>query len=305
MLAVRVIIAAACASAAAVFARELWLAELAVHFRVQYAAVAVLALPCLLWSRRFGLAALALVVLGANLWFVGPLIAASPSPLASSPAPARKVLRVATANVFFINSAYARVIAWIHREQPDIVVLEEVTPRWHAALAPLGREYPYQSFADDDHSAVWLLSRWPLIGARKLEFGGRAAPAVLATAAIGAQRLQLVGVHLSWPFGARNAFERNDSFRQLARFARGHSEPLLIVGDLNCTPFSPYFGDLLRDGELVNAAAGWQPTWPSFVPPLGIAIDHVLLAHGVAVRAFRRGDWIGSDHVPIVVDLTL
>jgi endonuclease/exonuclease/phosphatase (EEP) superfamily protein YafD len=298
-------ICAALATLAAPAARELWVAELTVHFRVQYVMFAALALPCLLWARRFALAALALSVLAGNLWIIWPLFAAPTARAPAAAALAHGAARVASANVFFLSGQYARVREWIEHERPDIIVLLEITPQWRAALATLARSYPYQSFADDNGSGVWLLSRWPLSAAGALEFGPRAAPAVFASARIGTQTLQLIGVHLTWPFGTALSSARNASFRQLATFSRTHPQPLLIIGDLNCSPFSPYFGDLLRDGDLMPAATGWQPTWPTFMPPLGIAIDHALLAHGVAVRAFHRGAWIGSDHLPIVVDLAL
>jgi hypothetical protein len=52
------------------------------------------------------------------------------------------------------------------------------------------------------------------------------------------------------------------------------------MGDLNVSPFSPHFQALLSGGNLKSAAQGfgWQPTWPTFLPPAGIQIDHALTA---------------------------
>jgi endonuclease/exonuclease/phosphatase (EEP) superfamily protein YafD len=41
------------------------------------------------------------------------------------------------------------------------------------------------------------------------------------------------------------------------------------------------------------------------MPPAGIQIDHALVSPGVQVRNFRRGPRVGSDHLPVVVDLAL
>ena len=76
--------AVALATLAAAFARDLWPADLAVHFRIQYGAFAALALPCLLWSRRLGIAAVALLVVGINLWIVLPRLPAPAAPAAAA-----------------------------------------------------------------------------------------------------------------------------------------------------------------------------------------------------------------------------
>jgi endonuclease/exonuclease/phosphatase (EEP) superfamily protein YafD len=84
-------------------------------------------------------------------------------------------------------------------------------------------------------------------------------------------------------------------------------EPLLIAGDFNTTPHSPHFTDLINRSGLRSAALGrhWAPTWPTFFMPAGIQIDHVLVSDGVAVKRFETGPAVGSDHLPIIVDLLL
>ena len=77
--------------------------------------------------------------------------------------------------------------------------------------------------------------------------------------------------------------------------------------DLNISQFSPHFQRLLKDGGLRSGADGfgWQPTWPAFMPPAGIQIDHALVNSRVIVEHFSAGASVGSDHRPIVADLVL
>jgi endonuclease/exonuclease/phosphatase (EEP) superfamily protein YafD len=141
-----------------------------------------------------------------------------------------------------------------------------------------------------------------------LPIEARQEPAIQATLTIGGRSLRLFGVHASWPVVPRSGARRNQQLMLLARHAqRVTTMPLLVVGDLNVSPFSPWFARLLADGGLRSATEGfgWQPTWPVFLPPAGIQIDHALVNAAVTVRAFRRGPFIGSDHWPIVVDLVL
>jgi endonuclease/exonuclease/phosphatase family metal-dependent hydrolase len=81
----------------------------------------------------------------------------------------------------------------------------------------------------------------------------------------------------------------------------------VVIGDLNITPFSPHFQQLLVDGKLRSAAEGfgWQASWPSFFRPAGIQIDHALVNSLVSIEHFNRGAATGSDHLPIVADLVL
>ena len=81
----------------------------------------------------------------------------------------------------------------------------------------------------------------------------------------------------------------------------------MVVGDLNTSPWSPVFHDLLRASGLRDGRAGHgiQPTWPSLFPLLWTPIDHCLVSRGLIVQRFQRGPYVGSDHFPLIVDITL
>jgi endonuclease/exonuclease/phosphatase family metal-dependent hydrolase len=74
---------------------------------------------------------------------------------------------------------------------------------------------------------------------------------------------------------------------------------------LNVSPFSPYYDRLLRAGGLRRCAGEgrWTPTWPTLFPPLFIQLDHCLTTAAVRSWDFRRGEFVGSDHLPILVTL--
>jgi endonuclease/exonuclease/phosphatase family metal-dependent hydrolase len=114
-------------------------------------------------------------------------------------------------------------------------------------------------------------------------------------------------VHTSWPIGKGSSDRRNRQLERLAALSSATATPLVVVGDLNISPFSPHFRQLLADGKLKSAADGfgWQPTWPSFLLPAGIQIDHGLVNGAVSVQGFHRGGRDGSDHLPIVLDVVL
>ena len=69
----------------------------------------------------------------------------------------------------------------------------------------------------------------------------------------------------------------------------------------------PRFRDLLAATGLRDAARGqgWIGTWPAWLRPALVPIDHVLVGGPVAVVGLRRGPFVGSDHYPLVADLRL
>lgn len=286
-------------------ARWWWIGDLAISFRVQLAAATCVLAMCSAWLGRRRLASLLLLAAAWSASALGPLLQAPPARPAASAGAAR--IRVAAMNVFFLNDDHGRAIAWLEAEQPDVVIVAEATEAWREAFRSLRDRYPVQhlAYTAGRRAHVLLLSR-AAVRVESLELARGAAPAVHATLEFGGRPLHILGVHANWPLGREASRRRAQGLDAIARFARRTQGPVIVAGDLNLTPFSPRFDRLLRAGGLANAAAGrgWQPTWPTFLPPVGIQIDHVLVRGGVETLDFRRGAHIGSDHRPIVADLT-
>ena len=83
--------------------------------------------------------------------------------------------------------------------------------------------------------------------------------------------------------------------------------PVLLLGDMNLTPWSPAFADLLqqtglRDGRL---GFGLLPTWPARWGVLGIPIDHALISPAVTIHQMEIGRDVGSDHRPLVIEFSV
>ncbi|MGB2680209.1 MAG: endonuclease/exonuclease/phosphatase family protein, partial [Candidatus Competibacter sp.] len=119
--------------------------------------------------------------------------------------------------------------------------------------------------------------------------------------------LVVVGTHPLPPMNAGLARRRNEQLASLAEFARQTPDPLVMLGDLNITPWSPYFERLLADSGLRDGRGGHGllPTWPVGWPMLWIPIDHVLVSDDVQIRRWQTGAVIGSDHYPVIVDFQL
>ena len=297
------------ATAFAASASSAWVADLAVHFRLQYAALALFVFVLFAAARRPAWAAIALLIAVTNGLIAAPLLVSRPAAAALSARDDDGVaVRLAFVNVFFGNDDYRRVVGFVRAEKPDAVVFAEVDARWHGELGALKKDYPHEYAT---HGAagrgLLLLSRLPIEKAAVLAMSNDAEPPLGVTLNVQGKPLHLLGVHTNWPFGFRSRTSCDEQLEELAAAAQATARPLVLLGDLNVSPFSSHFQRLLQVGQLRSAAAGfgWQPTWPEFMPPAGIQIDHALVSPGVQVRNFRRGPQVGSDHRPVVVDLVL
>lgn len=288
------------------FGREDWQADLLSHFRVQYVLALLLAGAYFLVRRRWFLMLPTLALLAYAGWPVAGYFL--PHAIAST-GHDKWQLRVMSLNVEAGNSRTDLVSAAIEQANSDVVFLPEATATWAEALAPLRTRYRYGT-GDGAGGAfsLLLLSRLPLRDARIVDLSDDGWPAIVARicpseTADDSDCVGFVGIHPPPPMSAGLAAQRNAVFRALPGALR--PGPVVVAGDFNCTPWSPFFADLLAATRLRDSAFGFGvwPTWHSTLLPLGISIDHVLVSDGLVIRNHRVGGDVGSDHFPVIVDL--
>ena len=124
---------------------------------------------------------------------------------------------------------------------------------------------------------------------------------------LGGQDLILISTQTRAPTRPGRTVDRREQFQQLAKVVAGQPQPVLLLGDLNATVWSPIVRDFLRTSGLQDGRHGFglQASWPTFLPLLAIPIDHALVSAGVTVHSFTKGPDVGSDHYPILVDFSL
>lgn len=100
---------------------------------------------------------------------------------------------------------------------------------------------------------------------------------------------------------------RNQQLAELGDYVAQIKTPVVVVGDLNITMWSPYYQRFVRQTGLRNARYGFGilPTWPTIIPLLYIPIDHFMVSPEIQVVNLRTGDRVGSDHLPLITDLAI
>jgi endonuclease/exonuclease/phosphatase (EEP) superfamily protein YafD len=293
----------AAASVAAFAASRGWPLELLSHFRMQYCALLAIAVVALLAIRAFRRAAVLTLVLAANIAVIAPFYTAPTEPVTSDVS-----LRAMAINVNARNRSYARVRDAVQAEDPDLLVLLEVTRAWARAIRTLETRLPHVLVESrEDSFGIAILSKRPLIDARILTLGAARLPSILAGQELDGRTFSVIATHPLPPISRSAAQLRDDQLTEVAELARSLDTPVLLLGDLNTSPWSPAFRDLLHDGRLADASRGRgvHATWPVRIPLMRIPIDHCLHSDGVEIHADRVGKDVGSDHYPLIVDFAL
>jgi endonuclease/exonuclease/phosphatase (EEP) superfamily protein YafD len=279
--------------------------ELASHFRLQYLVIACGCLVIFAFLKAWGWAAAALVCASANAMVVLPWVSLHTF---NRPPVTSRGFRLISSNVYLKNRNHKALIDFVREENPDALFIQEANDHWLAALKALDSSYPYSRAAPkSDRESLILLSRYKL---EDIPFEYNHAvnfAQVLTSLSYRGKRISLVGIHPSTPVGDEGFEGRNHQFAVLADIARNLPQPTVVIGDFNSSMWSPYFSRFVQESGLVSARKGFGvlPTWPTFLPPLMIPIDQCLVSSQIEVVSCRTGKYIGSDHLPLIVDLTV
>jgi endonuclease/exonuclease/phosphatase (EEP) superfamily protein YafD len=120
--------------------------------------------------------------------------------------------------------------------------------------------------------------------------------------------VSIVATHPMHPLSPANFAARNEQLEAVAAFAGDLDGPVVLIGDLNVTMWSPWYRHLRTQGRLTNARRGFGvlASWPTFLPPImRLPIDHCLVSDDLVVADCRLGPDFGSDHLPLIVDVAV
>ena len=293
----------ALATVAGFFGAFAWWLDVIANFRLPYAGAAATVFLVGLVFRRWRFAGLAAITMVANLYTLAPLVETAEIAKVKS--------KIVSINLHWRNKNPSRAIAFLHREDADVVILTEVTDNWQHALAEFDAKYPYRFSSprykepgDLPHSIMILSKRpWQRAGMIKVPRGRRVF-AVWAQFGAGASELRVYGIHLVSPFWAVLEDQIEDAARLTNALGRYQGETVL-AGDFNMTPFSSIYRKLMARLGLVRAGGGYNASFPSYLGPFGLPIDHVMTRVEGGRAEMRIGPDLGSDHLPVVARLNI
>ena len=286
-------------------ARLNWMLELTTHFRVQYLALTALVLAVAALRRRWDAVAVLAAAGAVSALPVVPYLPRALGPEAAA-APATAPLKVLSVNVSFRPFLERRLLEIVREADPDIVVVQELTPHAERVLAELDTAFPhYLKFPADRQYGIGLWSKHELESGATIALGRL--PAIEARVRGPSGSFTVIGVHLSAPTSRRRAAARNQQLAELAARSNAVDGPLIVAGDFNITPYSPYYTDWLEATGLTDTRRGrtLSPSWPTMLPLVGIPIDHVAVNDDFTLLSHRRLPNFESDHYGALVEVAL
>jgi endonuclease/exonuclease/phosphatase (EEP) superfamily protein YafD len=221
----------------------------------------------------------------------------------------RRTLNVLAANVHRGRADPAGVVHLVDELDPDVLTIEEYTPRFGRGLTAAGLDsrLPHHVLdAAKSSSGTAIYSRFPL---RRLPTANYRFRMARAEASLpGGRRLRIVAVH---PFPPVNPTVTGEWEEVLSTLPPGdHGTPWLLAGDFNATfdqaPFRELVGRGYRDAGEV-AGKGLDATFPatgSLLPP-PITIDHILADERFGIVKYEDEPLPDSDHHAIFAELAL
>lgn len=298
--------ALALASIAAFFGRYVWWLDVLANFRVQFLVVLLALGGALAFSRYRRWAVGILFVAGINLAVVAPLYLGSPGD-SSFDAPS---IRVMSFNLLSTNDSYGEVVEYIRETDPDVVFLHEASLPWETAMESSDLGYEVTKSRSEDLIFGTLVMTRNSAGVLTFGFSETDPRAVEITTTVAGwdSPVTILASHPLAPTDAERASLRDAQLAFAADWASNQSGPYMVVGDLNATPWSWPFRNLLEQGGLRNSQIGFgvQPTFVATSNPLfRVPIDHLVHSEALVVRQRQLGPPLGSDHFPILVDLEL
>lgn len=295
---------ACAATIAGFFGRFFWIFDFASSFRIQYFVCLGMASFVFMAGKKRKAALVTGIFSTVNFILLVPFYLHFPVPHAAE----GKMFRAVQANVHGANTDYERFIHFVDDVSPDFIAVEEYTFSWDAALKKLHKKYPYVvSHPQGDNFGIAFFSRIPFKSAEIKNIGPIAIPSTVARFEFNGRVLNVIGTHPVPPNGGQYVDFRNKQIESVGLFVKNLKGNVVILGDLNITPWTPALQDFLRIASLRDAREGYgvTPTWPvdSFLF-IRFPIDYCLVSRDVSVRDFKRGPDIGSDHFPLVMDFS-
>lgn len=173
----------------------------------------------------------------------------------------------------------------------DIVTLQEVNPRNHAALAALSSHFPHQQYCPHKFvGGTMVLSKFPV----RARLDCRRGLSAMQVQAPGGA-VWVVAVHLSWPYPYDQVGHAADMLAAL----RGIDGAMIMAGDFNMAPWGSAVRQLFR-GLGLNRVGPVRGSYDLF-GFLPLPLDHVHTTgqgHVVSVRPF-----LGADHRGLLAEV--
>ncbi|MBW3098306.1 endonuclease/exonuclease/phosphatase family protein [Pseudohoeflea coraliihabitans] len=270
-------------------------------------ALVVLAVAALVVLRRhkpilIGLvlaAAVAIIGHAVTLWPYGPLSKARNVTCAPEHA-----VTVMVANVKLGNRNAAALIDMVRSQEPDLFLAMETDEWWDAQLAGLSDILPHTAARiTGSYFGIHLFSRLPFDSRDVRHLAGQDTPSVDVTMRMrDGTPLRFLGVHPRPPHPFQSSLGRDAQLYAAALALRDATQPYILAGDLNATPWETTTARMRRIARLHDPrhGQGYFATYDALSRWMRWPLDQIFSSQAFSVLEMARLDPFGSDHFPFI-----
>ncbi len=280
-----------------------WKLDLLSHFKVQYiiALMSTTLLGAVYIRKKIILLAFPLILLLS--WDIFPFFFPQNSSIDSS-----NSISISSINLLSSNGEFEKVSAYIDSKNADILVLQEFTELWRLMLEPQISNYPHlYEIPRTDNFGIAIYSKYPFHDVDVVYYDKVGAPSIECSLVLSNQKIHLVATHPVPPINQEQFDSRNNQLKQIAQKVSGFNGETIVIGDLNTSSFSKHFKQFRHYSNLRDSRDGFglQASWPTWFRMMKTTLDHCLISEGLTVNNRETGPFIGSDHLPVYVELGL
>ena len=220
-------------------------------------------------------------------------------------------IRVLAANVLMENDRFADLEKLCRLIDPDVILLTEPAAEWMERLKSLRKSYPYEiAHPSDNTYGIALLSRFELIEPEIRFLLEDDIPSVHTKVRLpSSEVIKLYGLHPRPPAPQESdsTAQRDAEILIVAKEIYNLPMPIVVVGDLNDVAWSGTTELFLEMSQLLDprTGRGMYNTFHADIPFLRFPLDHLFHSSHFRLAQMRVLPSIGSDHFPILVNLSL
>jgi len=256
----------------------------------------VITLVCLVWQ----------------LWWVLPYTFVWPAEVKTTknPEPDAK-LDILTANVLMSNRQADDLLKLVRRHQPDVLVTLESDDWWERQLDTLQTDMPYSMKCPlDNLYGMHVYSRLPLEDTEISYLVEDDVPSMHARVRLRTGDLvRMHFLHPAPPSPTENteSSERDAELVIVSRSVVDSDQPVLVTGDLNDVAWSATTRLFRKLSGLLDprVGRGMFNTFHAEYPFMRWPLDHLFHSQHFTVVSIKRLPYFGSDHFPLLTELSL
>lgn len=245
-------------------------------------------------------------------WWILPYTFVWPKEVKSSRYSDKGVqLSILTSNVLTPNRNADALIELVERYRPDVLVTLESDLWWERKLDVLESQMPYTIKCPlDNLYGMHVYSRLPLHEQEVCYLVEQDVPSMHVSLELRTgERIRAHFLHPAPPSPTENttSSERDSELAVVARSVAEADGPVIVTGDLNDVAWSATTRLFRKVSGLLDprVGRGMFNTYHAGCPLVRWPLDHIFHSRHFTLKSIKRLHSIGSDHFPLLTELSL